>query len=372
MKNNRFSDIIEIVLKGGNNMNCLNCGSGLTTYIVKIKDNQVTYHICEKCGSLWLPEGELNKMAYQVDGDIEFCSEDKVKNDQAPEINCPKCKYAKLDRVHFIENDEITLGKCHNCGGFWLNAGQLDLINKKLSDIMPIKGKGFSEFLNNVHLPLWYKRIRLQCSQRGEDTDLLPLKGSELKSKTEHYCPACGEFLNSYNYHGFEIEGCPSCKGLWLDKNELRDLKDKIDAHSWKTLRWLDDEIENLEKANAIISNRDCPICKKEKLLATTFGDSPIVIDWCPKCHGTWLDKHEFEDIVDYLKKELNEMDPDEAKKIVYKKLKDIWTGPEGPIDEILDSTAAIAALINITVFQHPKLAKLLIQFNKLARGIGV
>ncbi len=354
-------------------MQCLNCGALMTSIIIQTRDNQVQYNICEKCGSLWLPKGELNKMAYQVDGNIEKCTEEQIAGAKSSYKQCPSCKYSKLEKVYFLGSNDIILDHCRTCGGFWLNSEELNLINRELKEIMPIKGKGFSEFINNAHLPLWYKRIRLQSSiAEPDDKDTPPIPGAVFKSETTRFCPVCGEKLKTYHYLGTDIDGCPYCKGIWFDKNELRKVKDKFESESWKTLRWLDNEIDSLKSTNAIISNRDCPACEKVKLLSTTFGGSGIVIDWCPECHGTWLDENEFLEIITYLKKELNELTPDEIKKIAFSKIKEIVSGPEGPVSEILDTTAAIAALVNISVFHHPKLAKLLMQFNKIARGIGV
>ena len=35
------------------------------------------------------------------------------------------------------------------------------------------------------------------------------------------HCPKCGQELATENYGPVEIDLCPSCRGLWLDANEL-------------------------------------------------------------------------------------------------------------------------------------------------------
>ena len=35
------------------------------------------------------------------------------------------------------------------------------------------------------------------------------------------HCPKCGQKLATENYGSVEIDLCPSCRGLWLDANEL-------------------------------------------------------------------------------------------------------------------------------------------------------
>ena len=50
----------------------------MTNYDVVIKSAELSYDVCEKCGGLWLDRGELYKMAFQVAGSIEVCSEQEA------------------------------------------------------------------------------------------------------------------------------------------------------------------------------------------------------------------------------------------------------------------------------------------------------
>jgi Zn-finger nucleic acid-binding protein len=346
-------------------MDCLNCGQEMANNLVQTKDDQISYDICESCGSLWLDAGELDKMAFQVEGSIEYCSKDKAESVSQKIKNCPRCEGLNLDKVFFIGHSDIILDHCKNCGGFWLDGGELDLINKELKSIMPIKGKGFSEFVNNVHLPYWYKRVRQKSSETDFKVDVPPIKGAQLKSETEFQCPVCNSKLSLYEIFGIEIEACSKCKGLFLDKDELRKLKDKSTKGTWNTLRWMDDEVEALEKAKATLSKLQCPKCNKKQFISTHFGDSQIIIDWCSNCKGVWLDQGEFEEILSYLMEKLNQLTSDEVKSKVYEEIKEIWNGPENAISEIMDAKAAISALINITIFEHPKLFNLLDNCSK-------
>jgi Zn-finger nucleic acid-binding protein len=49
------------------------------------------------------------------------------------------------------------------------------------------------------------------------------------------------------------FEGCPACRGIWLFKDELRRLKNKVEHGS---MRWLNDEINNLEQTSAVETKR--------------------------------------------------------------------------------------------------------------------
>jgi predicted Zn-ribbon and HTH transcriptional regulator len=43
----------------------------------------------------------------------------------------------------------------------------------------------------------------------------------ELKELHWMHCPKCGQELVKENYGAVEMDVCPSCRGLWLDANEL-------------------------------------------------------------------------------------------------------------------------------------------------------
>ncbi|MGH9438538.1 MAG: zf-TFIIB domain-containing protein, partial [Terriglobia bacterium] len=180
---------------------------------------------------------------------------------------------------------------------------------------------------------------------------VLPIKGAKLKETTADPCPTCGATLNLYGIFSMPFEGCPHCRGIWLFKDELRRLKNKVD-HG--LMRWLNEEIEDIEKTSLISTQRPCVKCKTVKMVSALFGKTSIVIDWCPQCHGMWLERREFEFIVDYLREELAKS-PKEIEKIALEETKRIWTGaPEGRLEELRDAHAAMSALVNAMRFEHP------------------
>ena len=62
-------------------MRCLSCGAEMMNHLVQTKDDEISYDLCEECGSLWLDRGELDKMAFQVEGSIEYCSSHHIRDD---------------------------------------------------------------------------------------------------------------------------------------------------------------------------------------------------------------------------------------------------------------------------------------------------
>ena len=332
-------------------MQCLNCGTEMTSNQVITQKDQISYDMCEKCGSLWLDAGMLDKMAFQVEGSIEYCEQEEKPEPEAQPRKCPRCDDSTLDKVKFLESDEIQLHRCPNCGGFWLDGGELNLIDRDIAEIMPVTGKGFSDFVNNVHVPYWYKRIKQKSSETDFHVEVEPIKGATLENPTADQCPSCGSTLNLYELHQMKFEGCPKCKGVWLVKDELRKLKNKVGGAS---LRWLNDEIDNIEKASVIPTNRPCVRCKSVKMLSVIFGKTKILIDWCPQCHGQWLDRGEFQAIIDYLKDEMARMHAKEIEKEVAEDLQHVVKGgPESRMAELLDAKAAVAAMINAAIFEH-------------------
>ena len=83
-------------------MNCLNCNTEMTNNLIQTKKDEIAYDICESCGSLWLDAGELDKIAYQVSGSIEFCTKDKVEGILEKSKKCSRCNDTIMDKVSFI------------------------------------------------------------------------------------------------------------------------------------------------------------------------------------------------------------------------------------------------------------------------------
>ena len=342
----------------------------MTNYDVITKKTELSYDVCENCGSLWLDRGELDKMAFQVAGSIEFCSEQEAKiAEQAPK-NCPRCADFQLSPVRFLGDTDIILHHCRNCGGFWLDGGELNLIDEELARIMPVSGHGFSDFINNVHVPYWFRRIKKPSSETDFKIEVEPISGAKHLRSTNDDCPACGAKLDLYSILSMEFEGCPKCHGMWLERDELRKLKNKVGIGE---LHWLNSEVDNIEQTAAIASKRVCPKKDSRNLLSVVFGKSSVLLDWCPKCHGIWLDRGEYDKIVEYLRDEAGNATLKDVEKEITEDVRKLWEGgPESRVAEIGDIAAAVTALLNFTIFEHPKLFKTLMDTEAAARSVGM
>jgi len=351
-------------------MRCLNCDIEMVNYDVTTRNAELSYDVCERCGSLWLDAGELDKMAFPVEGSIEFCSQNEDKSSR-PTRSCPRCDDCQLMPVRFLGVSDIVLDHCRNCGGFWLDGSELNLIDKELTKVMPVKGHGFSDFVNNVHVPLWSKRIKRSSSETDFKVAVSPLPGAEHKGQSQVACPADGSVLDLYSLAHIEFEGCPKCHGMWLDKDELRKLKNKINDGQ---LHWLNRQVDNIDTVSAVASLRPCPKCPSTKLRSIVFGHSGVVIDTCPNCYGVWLDRGEFDTIVQFLHdvatnattKEIGQELREDLRKAVS------GDGPEGRLAEVGDAAAAVEALANTVIFDHPSLFNFLTRTSGAGRSIGM
>ena len=99
----------------------------------------VTIEYCTKCNGLCLDSGELDQLAAQTAGSVEYStiSDDSLQNDDGrPEINCPKCEAtAKMRKVEFLHHTDIVLDRCDSCGVLWLDTNELEAINKHIKDL---------------------------------------------------------------------------------------------------------------------------------------------------------------------------------------------------------------------------------------------
>ncbi len=115
-------------------------------------------------------------------------------------------------------------------------------------------------------------------------------------------CPNCKDKnLARADYKGIQLDYCNNCQGIWFDRDELRQVKDKEDEF----LRWIDINLwEDYAKFKISKSGKICPSCETP-LYTIKYDGFPIEIDLCNICHGIWLDRGEFDKIIGYLKEKV-------------------------------------------------------------------
>lgn len=104
-------------------------------------------------------------------------------------------------------------------------------------------------------------------------------------------CPRCKLAMNVEEIRGqhyrLEIDCCPQCEGVWLDHDEMAKLERIVEPVNWE-IRKIPGDIDQM-------AGLFCPRCDEAPLLikADHHRDQKVIIDFCPNCNGTWLDKGE-------------------------------------------------------------------------------
>lgn len=88
----------------------------------------VVVDICPKCFGMWFEKGELDRLDGSAWANVEDHPFHSTEGDHPP-ANCPKC-LSSLDPVSPQDFSHVILDRCHNCAGFWLDAGELDRVQE--------------------------------------------------------------------------------------------------------------------------------------------------------------------------------------------------------------------------------------------------
>jgi len=110
-------------------------------------------------------------------------------------------------------------------------------------------------------------------------------------------CPNCRDkdLYRVLTKQGVEVDYCKECGGVWLDKGEI--------YYFTKTPTYLKHNFEESLK-NQRISEKLSPKTK-EPMVSITLFDT-LIIEYCPKTGGLWLDKGELEKLPAIEKNPLN------------------------------------------------------------------
>ena len=115
-------------------MKCPACFNNLT----ELKVGTLTVDACQNgCGGIWFDAFELQ----QVDHESESAGEpllriqrdERVIVDSSRKRECPRCAGIKLYRHFFSAKRRVEVDECPNCGGYWLDAGELAAIRAEKS-----------------------------------------------------------------------------------------------------------------------------------------------------------------------------------------------------------------------------------------------
>ena len=108
-------------------MKCPACANYLTPYYA----SPITLDVCANgCGGIWFDAFELQKMDEVHEPVREELINLRPKK-ELPETQltakrvCPKCEGIVMMRHFYSPLKKVMVDECPNCGGFWLDAGEL-------------------------------------------------------------------------------------------------------------------------------------------------------------------------------------------------------------------------------------------------------
>ncbi len=90
------------------------------------------------CGGIWFDAFELERVDEEAEAAGEplltIRADDGVVVDPGRKRDCPRCVDVKLHRHFFTAKRRVQVDQCPNCGGYWLDAGELEAIRAEKSE----------------------------------------------------------------------------------------------------------------------------------------------------------------------------------------------------------------------------------------------
>ncbi len=108
-------------------------------------------------------------------------------------------------------------------------------------------------------------------------------------------CAKCESEMQQVNVGNTVVDTCPACGGIWFDMGELVDAA-RLGKGDQETLA----ECLLAEPPGEGDWDQDpafCPRCGDALKPQRFDKDLPVILDFCPREHGVWLDKGEFAEI---------------------------------------------------------------------------
>ena len=112
-------------------LSCPRCIAPLT----QLRVGGISTDICENCGGLWLDRLELSRFEDpdSVFGDALVAHLGQIPAalvDHAARLRCPRHAGVVMLRRAFSRTIPIQIDECPECGGLWLDAGELAQIRR--------------------------------------------------------------------------------------------------------------------------------------------------------------------------------------------------------------------------------------------------
>ena len=105
-------------------------------------------------------------------------------------------------------------------------------------------------------------------------------------------CPRCKSELAKEIIDEVTVEfsalKCPTCGGVWLEKQEDLLAIEKVTEPLLMEFRHIPSHSEQMKPLV-------CPVCDNMQFMSKVESsrDHKVIMDVCPTCHGVWLDRGE-------------------------------------------------------------------------------
>jgi uncharacterized protein len=105
---------------------CPACFNELT----QLQVGSLVVDVCQGgCGGIWFDVFELERVDEEdeVAGEslLHIRRDERIAYDPARKRDCPRCQDVKLHRHFFSAKRRVQVDQCPNCGGYWLDSGEL-------------------------------------------------------------------------------------------------------------------------------------------------------------------------------------------------------------------------------------------------------
>jgi Zn-finger nucleic acid-binding protein len=136
-------------------------------------------------------------------------------------------------------------------------------------------------------------------------------------------CPRCHVTTTVQRIGAVEMDICRQCGGMFLDRGELN----KVSAPTSGDLEYSTVDLDSFEHEDAFAAIA-CPRCGHANMNKVEFNIySDIILDYCERCEGFWLDGRELNRVNDEIR-ELNEASREEPDPPMLWFAKFLWTLP--------------------------------------------
>jgi len=149
-------------------MKCPACYNELT----EVQVGEVKVDVCHGgCAGIWFDAFELSRVdeAHEAAGEhlVDIPRHPTLQVDHDRKRDCPRCAGIKLKRHRFSPKINVEVDHCPNCGGYWLDAGELKKIREENKPGVNLKS-GHASFVTTEVIRYVY-RLQAQIRQDAGD-----------------------------------------------------------------------------------------------------------------------------------------------------------------------------------------------------------